>query len=121
MSRQTALFVEDNRILAKMFSELLKASDELEVKIVYDGREAQAYLQEETPGFIIIDLHIPKVSGVQLIQEISADDRFCHAKLIVMTADTFLGGKIKIWHPRVDVVLFKPIPIQDLLNELKNC
>ena len=119
MSPSTILLVEDNRILAKLFGEALGALPNVSITIFNNGRDAQQFLQEQTPQTIILDLHLPQVSGAQLIQEICADDRFKHAQIIVMTADTFLGDKIRNWYPTVSKIMYKPILIDQLIEAIE--
>lgn len=117
MNQQTVLLVEDNLVLAKIYAEILGTTDRT-VTVTHNGRDAKTHLDQYTPDLLIIDLHIPEVSGMQIIQEVTADARFTNTKIIVTTADSFLGNKIQTWHPRVNKVLIKPVSIEKLLKEL---
>ena len=75
------LLVEDDVVDA---STVKQALQDLRVKnpVVHktDGEEAIEYLKEQdnqTPALILLDLNMPKISGVELLQIIKAGHRNC--------------------------------------------
>lgn len=84
---------------------------EFETETVRDGNQALARLGEIVPDLITLDLHLPKVSGEDILKEIKKDERLKDAKIIIATADTRLGEFLS---PQVDKVLLKPIRFSHL-------
>jgi len=105
-----AMIIEDNEDLAIIFAEALQAAG-LETGIVQDGETALEQLRDSIPGIIILDLHLPYVSGEEILTQIHADDRFAQTKVIIATADPRMADMLK---DRADLVLLKPISFGQL-------
>jgi DNA-binding response OmpR family regulator len=106
----TAIVIEDDEDLSIIFSEALQAAG-YQVETVLDGAVARQRLTEIAPEIILLDLHLPRVSGVDLLSGIQADARFASTRVIIATADIHLG---KEFNGKVDLVLIKPISFTQL-------
>ena len=62
MTNPFALIVEDDIKLATVFAEALRIA-EFETEIVLDGQAALNRLAATTPAVVVLDLHLPRVSG----------------------------------------------------------
>ena len=82
--------------------------------MLVDGALAQQRLQEEVPELIILDLHMPGVTGQQLLKQIRADERFSKTRVIIASADALLAQRLS---DDVDMILLKPISFTQL-NQL---
>jgi two-component system cell cycle response regulator DivK len=93
-----ALILEDDPKLSELYDTVLK-SCQYETSIIESGREAQERLTTLTPDLILLDIHLPYISGMDLLDQIQADGRFTKTTTIVMTADLYtakeLDGKVK--------------------------
>ena len=60
------------------------------VKSVSNGKQALDYLQKSPDGLsaVFLDLKLPKVSGLQVLEAIRRDDRTVNLSVIVMTSST---------------------------------
>jgi len=74
--------------------------------IVRDGQEAMERLAKETPALVILDLHIPKVSGEAILDYVRSQERLEHTKVIVATGDARYNESD---YPKADLFLLKPI------------
>ncbi len=55
--------------------------------LVYDGAEALAALETEpTVGLLILDLMMPRVSGLEVLERVRADARFRRLPCLILTA-----------------------------------
>lgn len=114
-----ALIIEDDEDLASIFAEALRGIG-YEVELVADGRVAQERLKTGTPPFLILlDMHLPHVSGGDLLTNIiKVDERLSKAMIIITTADARMGDT---YGDQVDFVLIKPISfvqLRDLTSRL---
>ena len=107
-----ALILEDDPKLAELYETVLKQCD-YETRVIDSGREAQKSLATLLPALILLDIHLPYVSGMDLLKQIQADDRFKDTITIVMTADLYTAKELE---GKVEHVLLKTHGISSLRN-----
>jgi two-component system cell cycle response regulator DivK len=117
---QLALIIEDDEDLASIFAEAMRGVG-FDVELVADGRIAQERLTNGVPPFLILlDMHLPHISGADLLTNIiKKDERFAKTIVIITTADARMG---EAYTEQVDFVMIKPISfvqLRDLTNRLK--
>ena len=92
------LLVEDNPIDAEMMIRTLK-KDHLLIKLhwVKDGQEALDFLfyagtyenrKELRPGLILLDIRMPKVSGIEVLRAIKSDPHLRRIPVVIMSASS---------------------------------
>jgi DNA-binding response OmpR family regulator len=112
MTEQLALIVEDDPQIGAIFSIALQG--EFTTEVIPDGAAALARLGEIVPKIVILDMHLPNMSGAELYQYIQAQERLAGTRTIICTAD---GRQAELMHDHADIVMVKPVsPIQ--LREL---
>lgn len=104
MSKPLAMIIEDDVEIAKIFTIALKS--DFEVEMFADGHSGLARLAHVIPVLIVLDLHLPELSGMEIFSRIRADARLDGTKIILCTADA-LGGEML--HSQADLVLLKPV------------
>ena len=117
---QLALIIEDDEDLASIFAEAMRGVG-FEVELVADGKSAQERLINGVPPFLILlDMHLPHISGADLLTNIiRRDQRFAKTIVIITTADARMG---EAYTEQVDFVMIKPISfvqLRDLTSRLK--
>ena len=114
-----ALIVEDDEDLASIFAEALRRVG-FEVEHVADGKTAKERLKSGTvPYLILLDMHLPHISGAELLLDMKNDQRFDKTTIIITTADARMG---ETYRDMADFVLIKPISfvqLRDLTSRLK--
>jgi DNA-binding response OmpR family regulator len=104
-----ALIIEDDEDLGIIFTEALHLAG-FETKTIRDGQVAMQELDLCQPIVIVLDLHLPHVSGVEILAKIRADERLKTAKVIIATADPRMSDLVE----DADFVLIKPISFAQL-------
>ena len=116
---ELALIIEDDEDLASIFAEALRGVG-YEVEHVADGKLAQERLKGESiPFIVLLDMHLPHVSGGDLLTFIKQDDRFEKTTIILTTADARMGD---MYRDQADFVMIKPISfvqLRDITARLK--
>ena len=117
---ELALIIEDDEDLANIFAEALHGVG-FEVEHIPDGKRGKERLQSGTPPFLILlDMHIPHISGGDLLTNvIKQDERFNSTIVIITTADARMGD---VYRDQADFVMIKPISfvqLRDLTRRLK--
>jgi two-component system cell cycle response regulator DivK len=105
-----ALIIEDDDLLAAMFAEALRRVH-FKTVIVSDGAAALAQVTALAPALIILDLHQPHVSGIDILHQIRQDATLAKTHVIVTTADSV--GAVTV-RDEADLVLIKPISVLQL-------
>ncbi len=116
-NRQLALVVEDDSYLSDVFSKAVQKAG-YAVEVVTNGKVARERLAAVAPAVVILDLHLPEVSGTDLLMEIRADERLTKTRVIVATGDPYLANNLR---PMADLVLIKPVgyvQLRDLAKHL---
>lgn len=110
MSEGFALIIEDDIDLATIFAQALRAAG-FETNIVLDGGKAVQRLANEKPDIVVLDLHLPHVSGPEILEKIRADERLKDTQVIIATADPRLAEELQ---DQADLALIKPISFKQL-------
>jgi CheY-like chemotaxis protein len=117
---ELALIIEDDEDLANIFAEALRGVG-FEVEHAADGQAAQQRLKNGAPPYIILlDMHLPYISGADLLTNIiRKDERLAKTIVIITTADARMG---EAYNEQADFVMIKPISfvqLRDLTSRLK--
>jgi DNA-binding response OmpR family regulator len=109
MSKSFALVIEDDENLSELFVMSMQTAG-FDTEAILDGQEALDRLQEITPDVVVLDLHLPRVSGETILKYIRGEERLTNTRVMLATAD----GQAAHWLlDESDIVLLKPIsPVQ---------
>jgi DNA-binding response OmpR family regulator len=110
MTNPLALIIEDDYDLSIIFAEALQAAG-FETQIVRAGDTALMWLSSTTPNVVVLDLHLPRVAGTSILQQIRSDPHLTETRVIVATADARLAETLR---EDADLVLLKPISFTQL-------
>ncbi len=103
--KKLAFVIEDNNDISNLFFRALIEAD-FQVEMISRGEVALARLQHERPTLVILDLHLPDVSGETLLAYIRTAEHLKDTKVIIATADAMLG---ELHGHKADLLLEKPI------------
>ncbi|MCA9953745.1 MAG: response regulator [Ardenticatenaceae bacterium] len=118
MTEPLAVIVEDDAKLADIFSSAVQAAGFVTV-VAENGRIALELLQSQTPVLIVLDLHLPDISGGEVLAFIQQTEHLQKAIVMLATADAWLAESLRA---DVDFVLMKPISftqLRDLTGRLR--
>ena len=116
--RPLALIIEDDDKLSVIYTEALRQAM-FETLAIYDGAKAVEQLRTIIPAVVVLDLHLPHVSGDEILSQIRHDERFVQTKVIITTADATQAGALQ---DSSDLILIKPISflqLRDLATRLR--
>ena len=112
MSNPLAVVIEDNEDQADILSKALQAAG-FATEIIHDGDEAVARLKAIVPDLVLLDLHLPGVSGTGVLLQIRADPRLAGTRVVIATVEPQMANVLR---DKVDVVLAKPIEFSRLYD-----
>lgn len=105
-----ALIVEDDETSATIFAQAMQMAN-YNSQIVTDGQEALETLAHTTPDLVILDMHLPQVSGEDVLAYIRSTDRLQDICVIVATADASIPLHLK---HKANLILLKPVSFHQL-------
>ena len=116
---KTVLIVEDNELNMKLFNDLLEAHGFRTVQ-TRSGVEAVDLTRTHRPDLILMDIQLPEVSGLQVMQWIKDDETLRHIPIIAVTAFAMKGDEEKIRQAGCEAYLSKPISVVKFLETVRN-
>lgn len=112
------LFVEDNDELREYLVKLL--GREFKVEQASNGEEAMAMIMQEAPDFILSDVIMPKMSGIDLCSKLKGNIETCHIPIILLTSLSDREDIIKGLNAGADDYITKPFDLSILTNKIRN-
>ncbi len=110
MKLPLALIIEDDEIISQIFSTAVREA-QFETVVIRDGIQAMEQLKEEAPDLIVLDLHLPGISGINILHEIRKNEKFSNTRVLIVSADTTQSEFLRV---HADQVLIKPIGFNKL-------
>src|SRR6056297_927866 len=87
------IVVDDDEMVLALMRQYLKDREELQVQVVSSPKEALKIINEEKVHIMILDIVMPEMDGITLLEEAKKVDPLTH--VIMMTADSTLGRVIE--------------------------
>ncbi len=112
------LIVEDNELNMKLFHDLLDAHG-YEVKQTREGLKAIAMAKKHKPDLILMDIQLPKVSGLEVTKWIKDDDALKDIPVVAVTAFAMKGDEKRIREGGCEAYISKPISVAKFLATVR--
>lgn len=112
MEKPLALIVEDDRDIVALFRHVLDVAG-YQTEIVLDGKDAMDRLGVIKPHIVLLDLQLPRMSGVEILKRMRDDDRLKGVPVVVITAYAPYADSLPV---EPDLLLLKPVDINQLSN-----
>ncbi|HEY3306655.1 MAG TPA: response regulator [Candidatus Binatia bacterium] len=122
------LLVEDNPGDVRLTKEALKEGNLLNrLSVVGDGMEALAFLRREgkfagsaRPDMILLDLNLPKKSGLEVLADVKADEDLRRTPVVVLTTSQAEQDIIKSYNLYANCYISKPVDLGEFMNVVKS-
>jgi Response regulator containing CheY-like receiver, AAA-type ATPase, and DNA-binding domains len=116
MSKQrVVLIVEDDFGLRRMWRLALSFAG-FEILEAGDGIEALYLVEQNRPDIVVLDLGLPKLDGISVVQEIAAHAYSRHIPIVVVTSSTQ-----DLTHIDVSCILRKPVTPETVEAAIRKC
>jgi CheY-like chemotaxis protein len=80
------------------------------------GRLGLELAREHEPDLILLDLHLPDLSGEDVLTRLREETQTCKIPVVVLTADATDAGRTPALEKLADGFITKPIGVQALLE-----
>jgi two-component system cell cycle response regulator DivK len=118
MSGKTILYVEDNEMNRKIVRDLLKRT-KYQLVEAFDGEAGVAKALELKPDLILMDIQLPKLSGMDATRRLRADPLTANTPIVTITSFALSGDEQKAKEAGATAYLAKPYSPFDLLNLIR--
>ena len=99
-----------------------------EVVVAHDGDEALDYLYargkynaraEGHPAVILLDLKLPKINGLEVLQQVRSDDQLKRVPVVVLTSSHEEKDVVRSYQLGVNAYVVKPVDFHAFVNAVK--
>ena len=118
MSAKTILYIEDNEFNRKIVRQLL-AQTKYRLLEAVDAESGLKAAQDELPNLILMDVQLPKMSGLDATRQLRADPRTAAVPIVVITSYALSGDAEKAKAAGATAYLAKPFSPRDLLAKIR--
>lgn len=112
------LLVEDNETNIATFSDYLQAKG-YRVQIARTGDEAIARLGEDRPDLILLDIQMPGMDGLEVMQKVRTNGQWRALPIIALTALAMSGDRERCLAAGASEYLSKPISLRRLIGTIE--
>ena len=113
------LIVDDYKTMLRIIRNLLKQIDFNNVEEATDGAEALGKLRAGQFGLVISDWNMAPMTGLQLLQEVRADNRLKNMPFIMITAESKTENVIAAKAAGVSNYIVKPFNAETLKDKIE--
>ncbi len=118
MTAKTILYVEDNEMNRKIVRALLKATT-YELVEAFDGESGVAKALEVKPDLILMDVQLPKMSGIDATRKLRSEAATANIPILVITSFALSGDEQKALQAGATGYMAKPYSPMDLLGRIR--
>jgi len=126
---RTILLAEDNINDIELTIAALRSNNVAnEVVVVRDGAAALDYLYRrsafasrspEPPGLLLLDLKMPKVDGLEVLQQIKGDRALRTIPIVVLTSSREESDLVRTYGLGVNAYVVKPVVFKEFMDAVK--
>jgi PAS domain S-box-containing protein len=114
--RCVVLHIEDNLSNLTLVERILAQRAGVEVVAAMHGRLGLELAREHRPAIVLLDLHLPDMSGEQVLQRLREDPDTASIPVVIVSADATAGQVQRLLSAGASSYLTKPIDVRELLR-----
>jgi CheY-like chemotaxis protein/two-component sensor histidine kinase len=114
----TVLVVEDNLANLRVVEAMLRQRPGIEVLPAMQGTIALELAREHLPDILVLDLHLPDMSGRDVLKRLKADPRIQHIPVVIASADATPGRIEQLREDGAFRYITKPLDLRQFLDTI---
>ncbi len=121
LMRHRVLYIEDNLPNLQLVQRILDGHPDVELITATQGRLGLELAREHQPALVLLDLHLPDMTGDQVLRQLRDDPATAAVPVVVISADATHGQVKRLLAEGARAYLTKPLDVselRDLLDEL---
>ena len=118
--RGTVLYIEDNLSNLRLFERIVARRPGVTLLSAMQGSRGLELARAHRPHLIILDLHLPDVSGDEVLRKLLADPNTKAIPVVILSADATPGQTSRLLEQGARAYLTKPLDVRQLLALIDN-
>ncbi|MEX0716970.1 MAG: HD domain-containing phosphohydrolase [Planctomycetaceae bacterium] len=114
------LIVDDESLNIDVVRGYLEIDGYRNIQATEDAIEALPLLAEFRPDLVLLDIHMPHLSGLQILQAIRADSEYSTIPVLILTGSSTSSTKLEALQGGATDLLSKPVHREELLARIRN-
>lgn len=118
------LMIDDDRGDARITQEALRSSSlRSTLHVAHDGPSGLAFLRKQgdhtdapTPGLVLLDLNMPGMDGLEVLQAMRSDERLRLMPVVMLTTSDSEKDIVRAYAERVNCFITKPATFEDFVH-----
>jgi len=119
----SVLLIEDNLIeIMKMQRTIPLLKLEHTIKEAKNAEEALVILEDDNynlPDIILLDLNMPKISGIEFLSILKNNDAYKHIPTIILTTSDNKKDLVECYRIGISGYILKPLKYEDYVQKIK--
>ncbi|HWH84465.1 MAG TPA: CHASE domain-containing protein [Burkholderiaceae bacterium] len=116
--RRVVHYVEDNETNVEVMRGILAQRPQVEMRVSVTGLDGLAAIRAHRPDLILLDMHLPDISGMELLRHLKQDAHTVHVPIVVVSADALAQQIDAAFEAGCTHYLTKPVNVAELLGVL---
>jgi signal transduction histidine kinase/CheY-like chemotaxis protein len=116
--RRVVHYVEDNETNVEVMRGILAQRPQVELQVSITGLDGMAAIRARRPDLILLDMHLPDISGMELLRHLRADPATSTIPIVVVSADALTQQIEAAFEAGCTHYLTKPVSVSELLAVL---
>ena len=122
------LLVEDNAgdiLLTK--EALLEGTSGITLSVVEDGEAALKFIAKEfpyefvdSPDLVLLDINLPKINGIEVLEHLKKDVRFKHIPIVMLTTSSSSRDILESYEKQANCYITKPVEFQKFIEAMRS-
>jgi len=84
ISKKIILAIDDDPMILDLYRSIFKTRG-IEIRVVEDGKEGLKLIMRDRPDFVILDIRMPRMNGVEVLKRIRGDESSKDIPVLVLT------------------------------------
>lgn len=113
------LLIDDSSVNNLLLQNILE-DEKYTVLVAFSGKEGLNMIKEEKPDLILLDIMMPRMDGMEVLEKIVSDDETKDIPVIMLTAKIDSADQQASLEMGAVDYINKPVDIDNILEKIKN-
>jgi len=114
--RRVVHYVEDNETNVEVMRGILAQRPQVELAVSVTGLDGLAAIRTRRPDLILLDMHLPDISGLELLRHLKGDPVTRPIPIVAVSADALAPQIGEALESGAERYLTKPVSVPELLG-----